>query len=160
MSDILTPNLGLVKPDVGGSDDTWGEKLNSNFDKLDSAVGTGTGVTDGDKGDIIVSSSGTVWLFDPSVVTVAGRALLDDPDAATQLVTLGAAPVVHSHVAANITDFSEAVDDRVGALLVAGSNISLVYNDAANSLTIHASGGSGGGVTDGDKGDITISSGG
>jgi hypothetical protein len=35
MADELTPNLGLTKPDVGASDDTWGEKLNINFDILD-----------------------------------------------------------------------------------------------------------------------------
>ena len=47
----------------------------------------------------------------------------------------------HTHVAANITDFSEAVDDRVAGLLVAGTNITLNYNDVANTLTINASGG-------------------
>lgn len=40
-----------------------------------------------------------------------------------------------------MSDFNEAVDDRVAALLVAGSNITLSYNDAANTLTISASGG-------------------
>jgi hypothetical protein len=46
-----------------------------------------------------------------------------------------------------ITDapsFNEQVDDRVAALLVAGTNITLNYNDAANSLTINASGGGSG----------------
>ena len=54
--------------------------------------------------------------------------------------------VRHTHTAANVTDFSEAVDDRVGSLLTAGSNITLNYNDAANTLTIAstASGGSSG----------------
>lgn len=53
------------------------------------------------------------------------------------------AAVGHTHTAANVTDFSEAVDDRVGSLLVAGTNVTLNYNDAANSLTINstASGG-------------------
>lgn len=55
------------------------------------------------------------------------------------------------------SDFSEAVDDRINALLVAGSNVTLTYDDAANSLTIAASGGGSGGVTDGDKGDIVVS---
>jgi hypothetical protein len=48
------------------------------------------------------------------------------------------AAVVHTHVAADVTDFSEAVDGRVAALLQAGTNISLTYNDVANSLTIDA----------------------
>jgi hypothetical protein len=64
------------------------------------------------------------------------------------------APTVHSHVAANVTDFSEAVDDRVAGLLVAGSNISLTYDDPGNALTIASTAA---GVTDGDKGDITVS---
>jgi hypothetical protein len=45
--------------------------------------------------------------------------------------------------AATISDFAEAVDDRVAALLVAGANISLSYNDAGNALTISATGGGG-----------------
>lgn len=57
------------------------------------------------------------------------------------------APIVHNHTASEVTDFAEAVDDRVAALLVAGTNISLVYDDALNTLTISATGG-GGGVTD------------
>ena len=43
-----------------------------------------------------------------------------------------------------ISDFAEAVDDRVSALLVAGTNITLTYNDAGNTLTIASSGGGGG----------------
>lgn len=40
----------------------------------------------------------------------------------------------------NLYFTDERVDDRVSALLVAGTNISLVYNDIANTLTINASG--------------------
>lgn len=45
-------------------------------------------------------------------------------------------PTAHTHTAAAITDFSEAVDDEVASLLVAGTNITITYNDAANTLTI------------------------
>lgn len=41
---------------------------------------------------------------------------------------------------ADITDFAEGVDDRVNALLQAGSNIGLTYDDAANTLTIAVTG--------------------
>lgn len=38
MSDGITPNVGLIKPEVGASDDMWGEKLNYNFDLIDAAL--------------------------------------------------------------------------------------------------------------------------
>lgn len=62
-----------------------------------------------------------------------------------------------SQLANTISDFSEAVDDRVAALLVAGTNITLTYNDGANTLTIDASSGGGSGLSDGDYGDISVS---
>lgn len=39
---------------------------------------------------------------------------------------------------ADITDFNEGVDDRVSTLLQAGTNISLSYDDNANTLTINS----------------------
>jgi hypothetical protein len=48
--------------------------------------------------------------------------------------------------AAEVTGLSEAVDDRVNGLLVAGTNVTLTYDDTANTLTVAATGG-GGGVT-------------
>ena len=56
----------------------------------------------------------------------------------------GKASSSHTHTASGITDFSEAVDDRVNSLLVAGSNVTLTYDDTANTMTIASSGGGGG----------------
>lgn len=63
---------------------------------------------------------------------------------ATQTALNGKADTAHTHTALNITDFSEAVDDRVASLLVAGTNITLTYSDVANTLTVDATGGAGG----------------
>lgn len=38
MADETTPRLNLVKPEVGGSADTWGDKWNENADKIDAAI--------------------------------------------------------------------------------------------------------------------------
>lgn len=87
------------------------------------AGGGGGSIGDGDKGDILVSNTGTVWTVDAKAIsyakiqdvsatnkilgrasagsgtveeitcTAAGRALLDDADAAAQRVTLGAGDV-------------------------------------------------------------------
>ena len=56
------------------------------------------------------------------------------------------------------SDIDERARDALGAALVAGSNITITPNDGADTITIAATGGGGGGISDGDKGDITVSS--
>jgi len=43
----------------------------------------------------------------------------------------------HSHLASDITNFNEAVDDRVGGgLMIEGTGVNLTYNDTSGTLTI------------------------
>jgi hypothetical protein len=48
------------------------------------------------------------------------------------------AATTHTHTASQITDFGEAVDDRLAGLVIAGTNVTVSYDDAAGTFTINA----------------------
>jgi len=97
-----------------------------------AGTGGSGSISDGDKGDITVTGVGTVWTVDAGAIntsklggdiTAAGKALLDDADAAAQRTTLGIgtaaleaagyfATATHSHIAGDIDTFP--TDSLVG----------------------------------------------
>jgi hypothetical protein len=50
VADLFTPNYNLTKPDPGASDDTWGSKLNANFDTIDGQLKVATDGATGPQG--------------------------------------------------------------------------------------------------------------
>lgn len=58
----------------------------------------------------------------------------------------GKANTSHTHTSAEITDLTEATQDTLASTLVAGTNVTLNYNDGAGTLTVSATPGAG--VTD------------
>ncbi len=92
MVDTTTPNLGLTKPEVGASDDVWGNKLNGNFDLLDTAVtakvaksgGAMTGLLTLSGGPAVDLGAATKKYVDDKVASVGGgvtQAYVDTGDA-------------------------------------------------------------------------------
>ena len=71
MADALTPNYEFTQPEIGGSDDTWGNKLNENWTKVDNLLKTkfdelaAADKIAADVGDVKMRAYGTVptgWL--------------------------------------------------------------------------------------------------
>jgi hypothetical protein len=64
----------------------------------------------------------------------------------------------HTHTASNVTDLNEAVEDIIGTKVVAGTNVTVSYNDSTGETTVSAAGGSGGAATLNDLTDVTVAS--
>jgi hypothetical protein len=144
----------------------------SPVDVLVTTTGTigGPGVTDGDKGDLTVSSSGTVWTIDTGVVTYAK---IQNVSATSRLLgraTAGAGPMEELTAAQVKTMLGVTFGDLTGSAsdaqipdlntLSTGLTASrCVETDVTGKLGVAAGvcGAGGAGVTDGDKSDITVS---
>lgn len=120
-----TISTDLTKLSIAGG--TNGQVLSTNGSGSLSFITAGGGVSDGDKGDITVSSSGATWTIDNDAVTFGKMQNI----ATARLLGRGSS---------GTGDIEE---------IQLGSNLSF------SGTTLNASSG---GVTDGDKGDITVSS--
>jgi hypothetical protein len=87
MADTFTTQLNLTKPEVGGSDDSWGTKINDNLDDLDLLFDAGPALKVAKGGTGATTSGGALTNLGFSAFA---QTLIDDADAAAARTTLGA----------------------------------------------------------------------
>lgn len=106
-----------------------------------TSTGTGTGITDGDKGDITVSGSGATWTIDDGVVTIAKISATGTPGATTFLRGDGAWSVPAG--SGDVAKVGTPVNNQVGVWTGDGTlegDSALTFDTTTDTLTIAASG--------------------
>jgi hypothetical protein len=158
MADTTTTNYGWTKPEVGGSNGSWGTKLNTDLDEVDVDVFAVSGVASA----ALPKAGGTMTgrlVFDPVTGTSLGTPVTATPAGAAVALDLnlgrvfdvgtftGAAlsfnfsnrPVGGLHPVTVIGNFTYAVGTATGCLpAVDAGDVSFVY--LPHSLVVTATG--------------------